>query len=778
MELAKRITSYALGYAKVGWKVLPLHSVSNEHCSCGRPDCNSQGKHPRIRDWRNQATNQERQVFDWWQQWPGANIGLATGHASGFVVLDIDPRHGGDQSLMELQREFGDLPQTVVAKTGGGGLHYYFAAPAGELSNKANIRPGIDFRGDGGYIVAPPGQHVSGGSYSWDGNPNERQLAPVPHWLMELLSERPKVVPIPQLGATIPEGGRNDYLARKAGALRRANLSPVEMEAALHAANLENCKPPVSEFEVKEVVRSISRYANSEEQKIKWPEVPKPVPDARPEIPKLDESMLPKLFRPWILDISERMHVVPEQVFAPAMVAVAAVAGRKIGIYPKQKDNKWFEVPNLWGAIVGRPGIMKSPVIAEAMSPLEELIKSANEDYESGRAEHEAREQTLQMEIEAKKDDLKKAFKSDKGDIEGLEAELAELQGELLEGKVTAKRYRTNDATIEKMGHLLRDNPNGILLFRDELAGWMRTLDKAGREGDREFYLEAWNGYGSYSVDRVGSGTTHIPALCLSVFGGIQPSKLNAQLKRSDGGKEDDGLLQRFQMLVCCEPRPEWKDVDQPPKEAAYERVADFFTWLDQLDGKALGEVGKKGIPGVRFCQEALEEFRAWRYTLEQRIASDDSENPGFESHLSKYRSFVPKLALMFWLMEVSQDKNAGEVSLSATKLAIRWANFLEAHAKRIYFSIGTDDQANVRVLHRKLLKGDIVDGTSVRSIYRCQWKGLQTKEEVESAIEHLEELGWLRSIRSHGPGKPSYILKLHPTLIKAQTSEAYHESK
>jgi hypothetical protein len=128
---------------------------------------------------------------------------------------------------------------------------------------------------------------------------------------------------------------------------------------------------------------------------------------------------------------------------------------------------------------------------------------------------------------------------------------LTELTRQLTEATIIEQRYVTQDATVEKLGELLQENPNGMLLMRDELAGWLSALERPGREGEREFYLEGWNGTGSFTVDRIGRGTLHIPALIISVLGGIQPGKLERYLKEATaGGGGADGLLQRFQERV------------------------------------------------------------------------------------------------------------------------------------------------------------------------------------------------------------------------------------
>lgn len=187
MNHLKRAASW---YVSLGYWVLPLHSPCEfGGCTCGKPDCGSPGKHPRTKHGLKDASCDPEKIEDWWREWPTANVGILTGKPSGIVVLDIDPRHGGDESLVGLIQEHGDLPITVEAATGGGGRHFIFKHPGGRIGNRANIRPGIDFRGDGGYIVAPPSEHASGRKYSWlpDKIPGERHLAPMPEWLLGML---------------------------------------------------------------------------------------------------------------------------------------------------------------------------------------------------------------------------------------------------------------------------------------------------------------------------------------------------------------------------------------------------------------------------------------------------------------------------------------------------------------------------------------------------------------------------------------------------------------
>lgn len=162
------LVAAALGYANHGWPVLPLHTAVGDRCSCGDAACAHPGKHPRIKTGRDhaRATTDVSLIRKWWRQWPTANIGVVTGARSGLVVVDVDPRHGGLDSLRQLEAEHGQLPSAPTVITGSGGLHLYFRHPGGRVPNRVGLYPGIDLRGDGGLVVCPPSLHAQG-SYRW-----------------------------------------------------------------------------------------------------------------------------------------------------------------------------------------------------------------------------------------------------------------------------------------------------------------------------------------------------------------------------------------------------------------------------------------------------------------------------------------------------------------------------------------------------------------------------------------------------------------------------------
>lgn len=209
----------ALEYAQRGWPVFPLHTPITGGCSCGRADCTNVGKHPRTKNGFKDAAIDEAKIREWWAKWPDANIGIPTGEASGLVVLDVDPRNGGEHALDDLQDENGKLPETPESLTGGGGQHILFAYPTDGVkvtggTNKAG--PGLDIKADGGYIVAPPSLHKSGRCYAWElsSHPNDVTLAPLPPWLLSKMERRQAKLRVNgNSDNRIPEGQRE--LTRK-----------------------------------------------------------------------------------------------------------------------------------------------------------------------------------------------------------------------------------------------------------------------------------------------------------------------------------------------------------------------------------------------------------------------------------------------------------------------------------------------------------------------------------------------------------------------------------
>ena len=177
----------ALDYAARGWAVLPLHSPTEDgRCSCSNPKCASPAKHPRTTHGLKDATTDPDTIRRWWSRWPTANIGIVCGPES-FVVLDLD-RHSPEAdgpAIAEARFEW--EAEGPLAETGGGGLHCFYRHPGGHVKSRCGagaIAPGVELRGDGSYIVAPPSVHISGRAYTWRHDPDLEPMTDLPAWAL------------------------------------------------------------------------------------------------------------------------------------------------------------------------------------------------------------------------------------------------------------------------------------------------------------------------------------------------------------------------------------------------------------------------------------------------------------------------------------------------------------------------------------------------------------------------------------------------------------------
>lgn len=262
----------ALAYARLGWRVLPLHSAREGRCSCGREDCKSPAKHPHgllaasgVKD----ATSDEETIRRWWRAEPEANVAVATGRASGVVVLDRDDGHGGEGTLKRVVEAIGEatINQTPTATAiTGQGKHYYFRHPGAEDLRNWQGRddlPGLDFRGDGGYVVAPPSTHISGRAYSWQIRPEEK-IAALPDFVVQLAQGRRLEAAAPphewvrEALKGVAEGARHATACRLAGHWFAEGYDHAMVLANLKMWNSRN-SPPLDMKELKRIADNINR---------------------------------------------------------------------------------------------------------------------------------------------------------------------------------------------------------------------------------------------------------------------------------------------------------------------------------------------------------------------------------------------------------------------------------------------------------------------------------------------------------------------------------------
>ncbi len=479
--------------------------------------------------------------------------------------------------------------------------------------------------------------------------------------------------------------------------------------------------------------------------------VPTSLPNRSVTALPLAMELIPEPLRPWLCDIAERMQCPVDYPAAAAIVAASAMIGNKIAIRPKVNDS-WLVVPNLYGAIVGLPGSMKSPAVNEALKPLFEIAKTERQKHENEMIAFGASKEAA--EVEKKK--AKELYRVGKIEKDSFISQFQDCEVE----PPTERRVFTSDATVEKLGELLNQNPNGILQLRDELTGWLRGLDRAGHEQDRAFYLEAWNGTGAFAFDRIARGTVHIQNLTLSIFGSIQPAMIGPYLRsvcETDGA---DGLPQRFQLLVYPEPSKSYQYVDRKP--VGNDEVQALYRYLWELNPETIGAFRMGEQAFVSFDSSAQAFFQEWFIDLETTLRSDVIEDPAILSHLSKYRSLMPSLALIFHLLE----GRTGAVSLDSAMRAAGWCSYLKSHAEKLYSLRGTVFDT-ARLILKRIAKGDLGDTFTSRDVYRAGWSGLTKTEDVNAALAVLVEYGYLFAMKIETGGRGSTQFTVHISITK-----------
>lgn len=230
METTTKMVDEALWYASRGLHVIPVHSFGQDAisgevgCSCGEPTCASPGKHPIPRSGLKEATTDPEKIKAWWTQYPDANIAIVTGAISGIVVVDLDGQEGKNE-WAELVKQHGATPRGWRIKTGGGGRHVYFAHPGGEVRNTAKrIGAHIDSRGDGGYVLAPPSVHASGGQYEFASDDvRDLEFPAMPAWVAKKMATPPAMSkPMGEVKITNVTGDADDAAYWLGKALGRA----------------------------------------------------------------------------------------------------------------------------------------------------------------------------------------------------------------------------------------------------------------------------------------------------------------------------------------------------------------------------------------------------------------------------------------------------------------------------------------------------------------------------------------------------------------------------
>lgn len=465
---------------------------------------------------------------------------------------------------------------------------------------------------------------------------------------------------------------------------------------------------------------------------------PQPLPGCLTSVMAWRDDLLPELLRAYVRDVAERTQCPPDFVAVALVVACSAVVGRKFIIHPKAHDD-WSVVLNQWGALIGRPSAMKTPALKQALRPLAGLQERAMSAYRDALTEHAALGEIIELQRQFARENAKKMVREGKSD-----SALAEINRVPdSSARPTLRRYIVNDASVEKLGELLNENPNGLLLVRDELGGWLATMQTEDGAVGRAFYLECFDGNNSFVYDRIGRGTLFIQSCCLSLIGGIQPSRIAPLIRGAITGASDDGLVQRLQLAVWPDDNREWRLVDRWPDSLAAEAVESLMNELDQMpDGPQ---------SALRFSPNAQQAFNEW-YQAHMLETKSAELHPALESHFMKMPQTIAGLALLFELI----DGGRSAVGIKATVRAVEWAAYLKTHAGRMYGAA-----INAPLIGAQLIlsrRDKLPEPFTPREIRSKKWMGLDTTEAVNDALAVLQEhkivIGY--EVGSEAGGRPS----------------------
>lgn len=492
-----------------------------------------------------------------------------------------------------------------------------------------------------------------------------------------------------------------------------------------------------------------------------WP-APRAIKADLPPAPAFDAKvLLPGVLADFVLDEADRMPCAPDYIAAALLVSLGSAIGARCALKPKSRDD-WIITPNLFGAVVGDPSTKKTPATSVAIRFLDRLEAIEADHHDEALKVHAAEMAAFEAHQAAVKSAMKRAA-AGKGDADKMTAAVADLSAMVPPEEPTRRRFKTSDATVPMLGAMLAKNPAGMLVFRDELVGLLATWDREGNEGDRAFYLEGWNGTGSFSVDRIGRGSTFIKTLCLSVFGGIQPDLMARYLAGALEGLSNDGMVQRFQVVVFPEPVP-WSWSDRYPVKGTREAVRDIFVRLatfDPLqDGAASANEFVK-LPHFAFDAQAQQVFIEWSTNL-NLVRLPAEQQAIMRQHLAKYEKLFGAVALIMHLAGGA----VGPVTADAAVRATAWCEFLEGHARRVYALAEVGRVNAAELLGRRIREGKLPNGFTVRDVQRKDWSGLAIRSQIEAALALLEDHSWVVAMdMEDGPGRPTTRHYINPAL-------------
>jgi putative DNA primase/helicase len=545
-------------------------------------------------------------------------------------------------------------------------------------------------------------------------------------------------------------------------------VSVEQLIADVYAFNQEHCDPPLDESELdRTVIPSVQKFrqngpvlvggvpvgsapAAQTAQPVVWGEPGVIENPLLPVLPFLPE-FLPACVRPWAVDVAQRMSVPLDFTGICLLITLAGVVNRRAFVYPKKNDKEWKEALSISGAVVADSGKLKTPtwnVFTNVLVEIELNWKRTNKKLQD---QYKADMKAWREGEKARKERVKKGATE-----------------EPLPEPVKPPPCRSlieNDMTPEVFHSSMSENPAGLFVFRDELAGWVAELDKEGREQEQEIFLGAMNGNDARKCKRIGRGEV-FAIMSASLFGGFQPDLLREFLNKAQ--KKHDGLIQRFGALVYPDPV-----LFHRMDRAADTKMKDAFVLLVRklswMDAEAIS---------FHFDSTAQERFDKWYDAHDIKTARETSMLK--QSHLAKYRGLLPKFAALLQLADVVTELPEHStvigphyIDLEHLEQAIGLLTYLESHMHRIYGCVRNEAQVAEEVVAEHIKSGALRDGFTTRDIRRKCWKGLQNNDTIYGALEYLEEVSWVRrSSQQLGAGRKTDRWEINPAVTERRNEK------
>ncbi len=774
----------AKDYRRRGWQPIPIAHRS---------------KNPNLPGWQNLKLS-ESDLPNHFNGKP-QNIGVLLGVMSkGLTDIDLD-----SPEAIKIADYFLPKTEAVFGRAGKPRSHRLYYCSSGKFekfnnpflissSDESERKQAciVELRtGDGLQTVFPSSTHESGEPINWqsDGEPLEIDVQELRRAVALLASAC-------LIAIFWRDGMRNDLNLALSGALLRngfdltatknfvravgAATNDEEISDRMKAIDATAQKlesgenvygfPKLAELTDKKLVETVCKWLeidhrqksqNEQNQQTETPgkftSEPKPLDLILKPVEAIDEDCLPQVLVDWLRSAAKVIGCPFDFLVLSAIVTAGSLIGSRVRLKALQNSD-WFVVPNLYGGLVGLPSTKKTPALDETRKPILELQAKSRKEFSDNRKDFEIEAKYYERETTA--------IYREKLDLEATKAKIKSLSEP---NQPTMRRYETNDITTPKLAQFLAENPNGLLQFRDELTGWLKSLDADYDTNARTLVLELWKGAINYEKARVGDGEIQITSGTLSIIGGIQPSKLQRYVSEAYSFDNSDGFLQRFLFAY-----PDIGKRPEKPTESDYYALQKGFAFANDtfgklaeydFNGKVIGANGDR-FHAVKFSPDAQNEIDEWKDETETKAERLQIEDEAFSSFLYKLPKNCFAVALIFHCLEnINQTYFPDEITPATALKAITYIEVLKSHARRV-FALGENQIfALAQIVIGKIKKGDLPQGFTGREVMRKQWSGLKSKDTVQDVLSLLVDYRYLRELKTDGEGRPTAKFFYHPSL-------------